>query len=328
MNGNGNQMKLDAGLLGAAGAALWWWNQDAQQQDNQIRQLKSDTAGAQQSVTALKNSADWIRMQAPTVRDWTCGIAAATPASQPSQTVPVIVNPATRQDLTSGANIPNLTWPPTPGVYDPTGRTSQVGQLGLAAYVQTYAEPQAWSQGLTLAKAPTPNQALQIFYAAQALSAAIVANPNWTQADWQSFWKGVFIASAQNPAAPPLDPHMDPSKPPTATPGSGGGLSVVPLMATAGNTAYNNPQTDAANRWRITSNNGSSAGDTLAHVNFGTEYKTVVGPFAPIVVTNYKTVQAVNITSQGFDLQTIVALAAGFFVDIFVATIAGVAQSS
>src|SRR5262245_48879636 len=103
---NGNQgYKLDASLLGAGSAALLWWSALEQGRSEQIRNNKLDIRDTAQQLNALTSSADWLRLQAPSVRDAIVGIAAATPTSQPAANVPPIAAATPRPDLSSGSNV-------------------------------------------------------------------------------------------------------------------------------------------------------------------------------------------------------------------------------
>jgi hypothetical protein len=318
-------LKLDAGLLGAAGAALWWWNQDAQNQDNQLRVIAQDTQDANSRIGALVRSSDWIRMQAPTVRDAIIGVAAATPAAQPPATVPTIISSVSRPDLSSGANIPSLSWPPAPGVYDSLGRTNRVGQLGLAFSVLTYQEPTAFLQGLTQERPPTPDEAMALFLAAQAFAQAVMAK-NLTQAQWQVFWSTLINGGTPASSLTAPDVHADSSRPPSATPQTA--AAVMPLNGTTvPGYPYSNPNTDAVSRWRITTNPaGNSNGDVLFHVAFAREFRTLNNaPFQPaIMIDKAYQMRPANVTSTGFDVVALCSFGPNSTVDIMVATVAGV----
>ncbi len=336
---NGNQgSKLDAGLLGAGGAALMWWSALEQGRTEQIRNNKLDIRDTTQQLHALMSSADWIRLQAPSVRDALVGIAAATPASQPASTVPPIAATAARADLSSGANIPTLQFPPQVSSYDAAGRTGTPGEIALAMHVQLYQEPRAWSQGLTQSKPPTGEQLLQLHCAAQGLSVA-ATNQRMSQAAWTQTWQNVIAlangapmpAPLPPPAASGADPHCDINKPPTAK--AVVLASILPLNSGSPglpNVPYINPQTDAAQRWRLTTvATGAIAGDKLAHVAFASAYVTQRGspqPFQPVVLTSRSAqVYADNVTPYGFDLIAGQGLGGNATVDVFVAVIAGVA---
>ncbi len=333
---NGNQgSKLDAGLLGAGGAALMWWSALEQGRTEQIRNNKLDIRDTTQQLHALMSSADWMRLQAPSVRDAVVGIAAATPASQPASTVPPIGATATRPDLSSGSNIASLQWPPQAGSYDSAGRTAAPGELALAFHVQTYQEPRAWAQGLTQNRVPTGDQLMQLHSAAQGLSLAATSQ-RLTPTAWTQTWQNIFaLASGAPLPAPPAascaDPHCDINKPPTAK--AVVLASILPLNSGSPglpNVPYVNPQTDAAQRWRLTTvATGAIAGDKLAHVAFASAYVTQGGspqPFQPVVLTSRSAqVYADNVTPYGFDLIAGQGLGGNANVDVYVAVIAGVA---
>ena len=329
----GKDELFSSALVGAGGAALWWWKQDADDRDNRIRTNQLDVRDLSRSFDLLVGGSDWIRLQAPTMRDHIIGIAAATPESQPSETVPPLVASVQRPDLSGGANIPGLAWPPSIGTYDSTGKTRAPGELAPAAYVSTFQEPCAWAQGLTQSRPPSPTALLQLFYAAQGLSAAAGAQnlspPQWVNL-WTQLFGGVIPAPAPGPApTPALDPHQDPTKQPTGTV-----VLALSIVASGNDTypanPYRNPQTDAAQRWHIAcAAAGHNAGDRLAHITFKTEYFTRIGTqtvsFQPIVLTNRPgQVYADNITSNGFDLIANIALPGSQQLDVFVAVQPGV----
>ena len=195
----GKDELFSSALVGAGGAALWWWKQDADDRDNRIRTNQLDVRDLSRSFDLLVGGSDWIRLQAPTMRDHIIGIAAATPESQPSETVPPLVASVQRPDLSGGANIPGLAWPPSIGTYDSTGKTRAPGELATAAYVSTFQEPRAWAQGLTQSRPPSPTALLQLFYAAQGLSAAAGAQ-NLSPPQWVNLWTQLFGGVIPAPA--------------------------------------------------------------------------------------------------------------------------------
>ena len=327
-------LKLDGTLLGAAGAALWWWSQDNQDRDDRLRNVQLDHRALNNRLNTLTNSADWIRMMSPAMRDAIVGVAAATPTTAPAQTVPPIAPTAARPDLSAGANIGSLQWPPTVGQYDAAGRTSQPGELSLAMYVQTYQEPRAWNQGLTQSQAPTGEQLQQLFWAAQGLSSAAMGMKR-SAAEWQAAWKAMLgggaPASSSGPVTASLDPHQDPSKSPSAVAMAAAKIFALnDPAASATPAAMNSPQTDSTNRWRIQCGTaGHTAQDKLARVTFRTEYilRTPSGPksIQPIVTTHRpQQVYADNVTSTGFDLYAGGPLAGGAMVDVYVSVNPGV----
>jgi hypothetical protein len=330
-------LKLDGTLLGAAGAALWWWSQDNQDRDDRLRNVQLDNRALSNRLNALMNSADWIRIMSPAMRDAGVGIAAATPTTAPAQTVPPITPAATRPDLSAGSNINHMQWPPTVGQYDAAGRTSQPGELSLATYVQTYQEPRAWNQGLTQSQAPTGEQLQQLFWSAQGLSRAALKMKR-SPTDWETHWwallgGGSAPASAGGVEAPrSVDPHQDVAKAPSAVTVGAAKIFALNDPASGAPPAFTNtPQTDSANRWRIQcSAAGHAANEKLARVSFRTEYilRTPSGPksIQPIVMTHRpQQVYADNVTSAGFDLVAGMPLGGSAYVDVYVMVNPGVA---
>lgn len=328
-------IKLDGSLLGAASGALWWLSQDNQDRDERLRSVQLDNRSLSNRLNSLTGSADWVRLTSPAVRDASVGIAAATPTAAAAQTVPPIANAATRPDLSGGANITQMQWPPSVGQYDAAGRTAGPGELSLAAYALTYQESRAWTQGLAQSQAPTGEQVQQLFYAAQGLSGAAMGMRR-SAGEWQAVWKSLLATRAtgmdgESGAAMQMDPHLDPAKSPSIV--AVAAARVIALndpAAGAPPPAMNNPQTDATNRWRIQCGAaGHGAGERLARVTFRTEYfvRTTGGAksFQPVVVTNRpQIVYADNVTSTGFDLIAGSALGGGVMVDVAVAVSAGV----
>ena len=333
-------LKLDGTLLGAAGAALWWWQQDNQDRDDRLRTVQQDNRSLSNRLSTLMNSADWIRLMSPAMRDAAVGIAAATPTTAPVQTVPPIAPTASRPDLSGGSNIADMQWPPAVGQYDAAGRSSQPGELSLATYALTYQEPRAFMQGLTQRQAPTGEQLEQLFWAAQGLSSVALGMKRSAQ-EWQVAWKAVLAAPSSSSggssgvsmvAATTSDPHLDVSKAPSAV--AMGSARIYPLNDAVQGTptvSSSNPQTDSASRWRIQcSPSGHNPEEKLAHVTFRTEYilRTASGPksIQPVVTTNRpQRVYADNITWTGFDLFAGESLGKTDFVDVYVSVNPGVA---
>src|SRR5262249_23938327 len=152
------------------------------------------------------------------------------------------------------------------------GRTAAPGELALAFHAQTYQEPRAFTQGLTQSKPPTPDQLMQLFWAAQGLSAACTSlklDPD----TWLQLWQNLFVQASGLPAPAPIGPsrpiiylHADPKYPPKASPILAGSIMPLDMMAAVGPPVFfMNPQTDAAQRWRIIlPAAGANADDRLA----------------------------------------------------------------
>lgn len=336
---NNDGVKLEGTLLGAAGAALWWWNQDSQDRDERLRNAQLDTRQLSNRLNTVLFSADWIRLMSPAVRDAIIGLAAATPTSAPAQTVPPIGSAVIRADLTGGANIPSLSFPLAVGNFDAAGRTAVPGELATAFYALTYPEDRAFLQGLTQSKAPTPDALLNLFWAAQGLSWN-ASTLRLSQAQWQTLWAALFaFAGAAVPTPGPAQPsavdaHLDPAKQPTAVAVTAQNITPLNTASPGPVVTYNNPQTDSAQRWRLQANAaGNAAFDRLARISFKTEYimrgpGNTLSTFQPAVSTNRPAqVYADNITSTGFDLIANQTIGAGTYVDVYVNVNPGVASS-
>lgn len=308
--------KLEAAFAGAGGAALFWWVENERDRTDQIRNNKLDIRDLNNQFQGHIASGDWIRLQAPSVRDTIVGLAAATPTSQPAATVPVITSTLSRPDLSGGSNIATMQWPPRVGSYDAAGRTSAPGEMALAAHVFTFQEPRAFNQGLTLSRAPTGDGLYQIFLSAQGL-ALTVAELRLTLTQYQQAWRNLFSGTTTPtppPSTPAADPHQDITRVPQIVPGSF--HSPITAVAPQATTAAG-PTTDATQRWAVTMSNGTiPAGTNLFSITFKQPYRYRdangnVAPLVPLCISTEPTrYEITDVSYTGFTVRCLVPITA------------------
>jgi hypothetical protein len=172
-----------------------------------------------------------------------------------------------------------------------------------AGQVLTYQEPRAFTQGLCQSKAPTAAGLMQIFYAAQSLS-AVASAQNFTLAQYQQAWMNLF--SEVGAVQTVVDPHQDPTKNPTATSSINLITQVQPQPGA--------PHTDANQQWLVTEASGNiSAGLPIFTVTFSKQYRyqPANGPittFSPQVVCTTPGFAVTGVSPSGFTVVTLAGL--------------------
>lgn len=319
--------KILATATGMGASALWWFAQNENDRNDKFRALKLDQRDTQDRLNEHLSSGDWYRLTTPAVRDVISGFSTANAIRTAPTPIPSTLNQS-RPDVTGGANIPTMSWPPIAASYNAAGNPEAFGELATAGQVFTFEEPRAWNQGLALARPPSPDTKLQIFYAAQGL-VTTVAGLRLNLAQYQTAWTQLFTFAMQ---ASSLNPHLDPSKPPTVSAVNGALASVMPLSsASIPSYNYSNPNTDTAMRFRVSvgSGGGLPALSAVFSVSFWTEYKWTradgaVLPTQPVVIANGPFFFIDNITSSGFTVRNANNLVANASLDVFISVSAGV----
>lgn len=318
--------KIVATGLGAGASALWWFQQNERDRADKMRNIQLDGRDTRDRLNDMLSSGDWYRLTTTAVRDVISGFSTANALRVAPTAIP---NPVyqTRPDLTGGANIPGLSWPPTVSTYTENGNPQSFGELAQAAQVFTYEENRAWSQGMTLPKPPSQDMKSQIFFAAQGLSNTL-AGMKMTMAQYQAAWLAVFLQAHGQSAG---DPHFDPNKSPMAGAFGAGIASVVALTAqNVPGFPYMNPNTDAAMRFRVTTNAAVGSGNPIFTVTFATSYQWVrpmdgvTLPFQPVVHANGPLFYIEGISHNGFVVKNQNSLAANQVYDVFISVNAGV----
>ena len=215
-----------------------------------------------------------------------------------------------------------MSYPPATPSYDASGNTDRLGEMGIAFQTLTLEEFRAWAQGLAQKVPPTPDAKLQIFWAAQALSATL-AGQSLSVDQYKQAWQRLFQSAGI------LDPHEDPALAPSATPAVPT-TTITPLTsASIGGYPYANRNTDRAMRFRIVSTAGWGAGDVIGTIRFGSDYRYQDGsPYQPVVhVTSNDgptalghTLYPKNIGYRTFDLYAALAIGANLPVDVWIST--------
>lgn len=316
---------VTAAITGAATALTYWWAANEDDKTQETRDLRAQIRQVDQQTQIFYSSGDYYRMQAPVIRDISIGYAVAMPASKPKSNVPQIVGPIARPDLSSGSNIAQLSYPPKTGTYDASGRTSEPGEMALAAWVQTYQESRAFSQGLLRTQPPTQTEALNLFFSAQGLSHQSMRQ-NLTQQQWQMLWEKLLTGGS----AGLQGVHEDATKHPVA---SGGNANITVHPLTQGvligvACPFVNPNTDSAHHWRFISTSALAADDLVMTVTFAAAYQRKLdgnnSPFQPVVhVHRGSHFYVKNVTAAGYQIYAAVAVAANVATDIDVSVHAG-----
>lgn len=319
--------KLIATATGMGASALWWFAQNEQDRNDRFRNLKADQRDTSDRLNELMSSGDWYRLTTSAVRDVMSGISTANAVRTAPTPIPTTVN-QTRPDYTAGTNISSLSWPVQAAPYNSAGNPEAFAELAQAGQVFTFEEPRAWSQGLTLARSPSANTKEQIFLSAQGLSQTL-NSLSLTLPQYQVAWTQLFTAASS--IQPGISPHQDPSKAPAVGTLNANIASVTPMNPAAiPGYPYNNPNTDAGMRFRITTGAGNvPALATLFSVSFGSEYKWTrsdgaVFMYQPVVVCNGPLFFADSITPTGFTMRTTNALGASSTFDVFISVSGGV----
>lgn len=326
--GNRDTDNLVSAAAGMGASALWWFSQNEDDRAQKIRRLREDQRELNVRFNELVGSGDWYRLTTGAVRDVISGLATTNAVRVPSTPIP---NPQSqiRPDLTGGANIPGLNWPPTVAGYNQSANPDSLGELALAAQSWTYEENRSWQQGFTLAQRPQPGQKTQIFLAAQGL-AQTLATESLTLDGYKTAWGRLFGNEAQVPP----DAHLDPARPPSASVVAPNIQSVALLSSSqVPGHPFNNPNTDAAMRFRVSVGPGGVPSAAVAFVvNFGSQYlwsqNGTLAQFQPVVIVNGPFFYVDNITANGFQIKTVNALSANTTYDVFIMSCAGIRQGA
>lgn len=310
---------LLAAASGMGASALWWFSQNEDDRNQKLRNLRIDQRNLTDRFNEFQSNGDWYRLTTSAVRDVISGLSTSNAVRTPSGPIP---NPSTqvRPDVTSGANIGNLSWPPAVSTYNANGNPESFGELAVAAQVLTFEENRAWQQGMAGARQPTAAQKMQIFLAAQGLSQTLT-DESLTLDQYKAAWGSLF-GSAPSPT---VDPHIDPSRPPTPSGFAANVTAVVPLSsASIAGHPFTNPNTDTAMRFRVSVGAGGvGATNVVFTVTFGTSWTWTAPngqsyPMQPAVLVNAPFFYVDSITASGFQIKAINALTANTAYDVFV----------
>jgi hypothetical protein len=191
----GEAQKAAASGLGGVLAGLVWAAQASRDQQERLQTLRKTHRDLRTLLDSIAYGQDWLRLTAAVVRDFLTGFLAATSPPRAASVVPI---PPIRPDLTAESGIQDIRWPPQVGEYNPNGETQAAGEIALAAYVLTYQEPRILLQAIAQATPPSPQAAVQLFRAVQALSREITAQA-LTLGEWRKLWALLFDRKSTPP---------------------------------------------------------------------------------------------------------------------------------
>ena len=314
-------------LSGALIAGLAHWSRYDDDQARRTRNLKLDLGEVRDTLREYLSRGEVIRSRMPPVQDAQVGLALATQVAPTSAVVPSVTKIG-RPEIGEDAAY-NLNWPPKTGQFDAQGNVSELGELSTLFLGLTYEELRAFLLGFLQSKSPSQVSKQQIFNASHQLSLEL-ASLGLTPEEYRAAWHWLFTNGVSTAA---VDPHRDPYRAPAVVAGSlNGGISAFVPLTSLGNVvpgAYPNRNTDEASHWRITTSAPVGAGQQLAIIRFGTEYRYrsggVSSPFQPTVISSAGVygIFAEGITSTTFTLFAGQLIAANVNVDIHVAVIPG-----
>lgn len=306
---------LNGALTGMLVAAAANWAKYDDETQRRLRNIRSDAEAALDEIRILQGRGEMIRQRIPVVQDFQVGLALASPALITPQVTPAVVQ-AIRPNLNNltPSAIADLQWPPLVGSYDPSGMTSQPGDMTVMSLALCFEEVRAFVLGLTQPQPPMSATKEQIYNAAQGLVQALdrvgVTTPR-TAAQYAAIWLALFqgtAASAVGPAAPPIDPHTSTALPPVAT----------SLHATATITALGKPEipaypyehsnTDRASKWRIVVTGTLPGLTSIAMFRFGSLFTCSGRPYQPSISVSDGRMKVINLQPDRFSIEASVPI--------------------
>jgi hypothetical protein len=314
---------LEGVLSGAALAAAAGFAREGDETQRKIRIARDDSTRALREIEELNTRGEVVRSRMPVVMDFNAGLSIA---SQPNPVPSVTPSTAgvSRPDLAANMStaIADLKWPPNPGRYDERGNILSIGELTALASALTYEEPRALIQGLVQPRQPTPAQKIQIFYAANALTAALYSL-NLNEEQYVQAWKGLFAGGASG--VHEADSHGLVTSPPVASIIDPGIASIVPLgLPNIPTCSYAHQNTDSASKWRVTLGANVAAGSVAFQITFGTSPWVKNGkPYQPVVLSSSPLFVIAAVTPSGFTVKTVQGMGGASTVDVGFAVWAG-----
>lgn len=285
---------VNAGLTGAAVAAMAAYSRYDNDTQDRIRQNRNDTRTVADQLAIHKSQGENLRSRLPVVQDAQVGLSIATaqstsPAVVPSQPSQV------RPDLTANADASAevSSWPPRTGTYDSDGLVSSAsGEMTSAFLALTYQEVRAFISGLAQSTAPAGPGKVQIRRVAHAL-VSTVASLSLSVDDYKAAWARLFSGSSgqhDSPATPPVVSAIDPG----ITSIKANGLPDLAL-------GYEHQNSDCASKWRIQIGAGNiGAGVSVFAVTFGSPYTKRGKQFVPVVTINDPRFLVTSVSPTGF----------------------------
>lgn len=318
------------GFLSGAGISLGaqWLRYDQQTQDR-LRNTRADVRDLRDAWIDQQTWGNAVRDRLPIVQDFIVGLALASAQNAAPSAIPTFPGGQVRPNLCQGAEnaIRAYQFPPRAGQFDARQNVQGAGEITPTVLAFIYEEVRAAILALVVCSGSTPDGRVQIYRAINSL-VETVHGLGLTKQQFLDIWARFFgsgggTASGAN--------HTDPAKPPTVVANSVNALvSSVVSLNSQGVPGYpfGNPQTDRANRWRLTVGAANiPAGNTLFTVRFGSSYQardasnTVVSVQPVVHVEPSSLMQSAAVTADSFSVVNTQLLTLSTQYDIFVSAV-------
>ncbi len=306
---------LNGALTGMLVAAAANWARYDDDTQRRLRNIRNDAEAALDEIRILQSRGDMIRLRIPVVQDFQVGLALASPALITPQVTPAVV-PMIRPNLTNitPSAIADLQWPPVVGSYDPSGMTSQPGDMTVLSLALSYEEVRAFILGLTQSQPPQSTTKTQIYNAASGLVQALAymgANKPLTIAEYATIWLMLFQGTAVGPGgpgSPAVDPHTSTALPPVGT-----SAHVTAAITPLGKPEipaypYEHQNTDRVSKWRIVVTGTLPSATTIATFKFGSAFTKNNKPYQPAVSISDGRIRVTSLLSDKFSIESDVQL--------------------
>jgi len=310
---NNNLNGALTGMLVAAAANWARYDDDTQRR---LRNIRNDAEAALDEIRILQSRGEMIRLRIPIVQDFQVGLALANPSLITPQITPAII-PMIRPNLTNitPSAISDLQWPPLMGVYDPSGMTSQPGDMTVLGLALSFEEVRAFILGLTQPQPPLSATKIQIYYAASGLVQALdqmgVTTPltiaQYT-AIWLSLFRGNAVSGGGGSGIPGADTHSTTASAPSIL-ATDPAAAITPLgKPELSSYAYEHQNTDRASKWRITVTGTLASTNTIVTFKFGSIFTRGGKPYQPSVQVSDGRMKVTSILPDKFSLEALVQL--------------------
>lgn len=307
---NNNLNGALTGMLVAAAANWARYDDDTQRR---LRNIRNDAEAALDEIRMLQSRGEMIRLRIPVVQDFQVGLALANPSLVTPQVTPAII-PMIRPNLTNitPSAISDLQWPPLMGVYDPSGMTSQPGDMTVLGLALSFEEVRAFILGLTQPNPPLSATKIQIYYAASGLVQALdqmgVTTP-LTIAQYTAVWLSLFRGGSgiSGGGGGTLgDTHATTASAPTV-------LAADPTAAVTAlgkpdlpSYTYEHQNTDRASKWRIVVTGTLASATTIVTFKFGSIFMRNGKPYQPSVQVSDGRMKVTSVQPDKFSLDSLV----------------------
>ena len=310
-----NNNNLNGALTGMLVAAAANWARYDDDTQRRLRNIRNDAEAALDEIRILQSRGEMIRLRIPVVQDFQVGLALASPALVTPQVTPAIV-PMIRPNLTNitPSAISDLQWPPAVGIYDPSGMTSQPGDMTVLSLALSFEEVRAFILGLTQPHPPLSATKVQIYYAASGLVQALdqmgVTTP-LTIAQYTAIWLSLFrggSGTSGGGGGTLGDTHATTASAPSVL-STDPTAAITPLgkpeLATY---AYEHQNTDRSSKWRIVVTGTLASTNTIATFKFGSVFMRNGQPYQPSVQVSDTRMRVANVLPDKFSLLAVVQL--------------------